>query len=196
MKKSIIAVLILVTVFAYAGNGNNGNGHNTQSEFSAVQFDADNHVFNVMESGTWVIQLNQSTSVNGQVSKFGYYVYSTDGVKSKANPFTDPLKGNALFTLPNLKQGEKIEFYVMTEAHGQGSTASELTNFHIMDTPGNSAHGNTTYGVDWTNNKDFSFHNANFTPAPSGQPLPGALTTMLIAGGCAAYLKRKKSARK
>ncbi len=194
MKKLLVAVLVLVTVFAYAKNGNN-----TQSEeLGPVQFDANYHVFNVMESGTWVIQLNQSTSVNGQVNEFGYYVYS-NGIKSEPIPFTTGLTGNAQFSLPNLKEGDKIEFYVVTEQHDQnGSSVPELTEFNIIPTPGNSAHGNVVYGVEWPNNNNLSFHNASFTPepAPAGQPLPGALTTMLVAGGCAAYLKRKKAARK
>ena len=199
MKKLMVAFLVLATVFAYAKKDNDNN-NNTQPAVSPVQFDAENHVFNVMESGTWVIQLNQSTSVNGQVSQFGYYVYS-NGAKSKAIPFTTPLTGNATFTLPNLNQGDKIEFYVVTEQHGQNGSAAPLTEFNIIPTPGNSAHGHVVYGVEWPKNNDLSFYESDFTPAsapaaPSGQPLPGALTTMLIAGGCAAYLKRRKSARK
>ncbi|MBR5839067.1 MAG: hypothetical protein IKZ84_11030, partial [Victivallales bacterium] len=54
-------------------------------------------------------------------------------------------------------------------------------------------YGYTFGDTKWEKGRVLAFK-ANSTP--SGQPLPGALTTMLIAGGCAAYLKRRKSARK
>ena len=186
MKKLMIAILVLATVFAYAKNDNN-------TEVGPVQFDRVGHVFNVMESGTWEIQLNHSTSVNGQVYEFGYYVQHLNGVTSGPNPFTtDEL------VLPNLSKGDKIEFYVVTEQHGQNGSPEPLTAFHVMETPGNSAHGHVVYGVEWPKNNNLSFYGASFTPdsAPSGQPLPGALTTMLVAGGCAAFLRKRKAARK
>ncbi len=187
MKKLMVAFLVLATVFAYAKKDNNN------TEVSPVQFDAENHVFNVMESGTWEIQLNPSTSVTGQVYEFGYSVQHLNGVTSDPIPFTtDEL------VLPDLSKGDKIVFYVVTEQNGQNGSAEPLTNFSIIPTPGNSAHGHVVYGVKWPNNNNLSFYEANFEPAPtsSGQPLPGALTTMLIAGGCAAYLRKRKAARK
>ncbi len=187
MKKLMVAILVLASVFAYAKKDNN-------TEVGPVQFDAENHVFNVMESGTWEIQLNSSTTVNGQVHEFGYSVQHLNGVTSDPIPFTtDEL------VLPDLSKGDKIVFYVVTEQNGQNGSAKPLTEFSIIPTPGNSAHGHVVYGVKWPNNNNLSFYGAKFEPAPSapsGQPLPGALTTMLVAGGCAALLRKRKAARK
>ena len=121
----------------------------------------------------------------------------SNGLTSGPIPFTtDEL------VLPDLSKGDKITFYVETEQNGTNGSDHTLTEFNIIPTPGNSAHGHVVYGVEWPNNNNLSFYGASFTPAPesdpapTGQPLPGALTTMLIAGGCAAFLRKRKAARK
>ena len=207
MKKLMVAVLVLVGVFAYAQSENN-----TQSYLDTVApFNSETHMFTIQQDGALHIQLYQSVNELGHVGVFGYYTISADNIQSQDNPlaYHNPpeeggrkLEGNDEFTINGLKANDKVVFYVI--AKKDTGTDVKYTDFDVNpNTPGYSAGGATVYTVDFKDkNKEaeFSFMRVSFEPASepstSGQPLPGALTTMLIAGGCAAYLKRRKSARK
>ena len=67
---------------------------------------------------------------------------------------------------------------------------NSMTSFHVTD------EGYTFGDTKWQARVLGFAASAPSETTPSGQPLPGALTTMLIAGGCAAYLRKRKAARK
>ena len=203
MKKLMVAVLVLAGVFAYAKT-------TTYLDLENAPFDPDTHMFTIEQDGALHIQLFQPKTVLGQDAEFGYYLITNDetaesGTATKRivlgdkndNTEAPHITGNDAFVISDLKKDDKVLFYVIPT-----QSVGELDTFDVISTPGNSADGHTAYGVEWGNQDNVSFLAVDFQPAPtpdptpSGQPLPGALTTMLIAGGCAAYLKRRKSARK
>lgn len=214
MKKLMIAILVLATASVFAGNGNgNGNGHgNGNSNVGnqePIQLDGAtfaNHVFTINKNGKMTIQFYQPDTTLGQDAVFGYYKSNASGsfdryllADQDADTEYPAFTGNESFTISDLKAGDKVRFFVIPT-----TDYNELDNFSVMPAHGNSSQGNTVYGVGWDkngngkDNHNISFMQTGFTPdpTPSGQPLPGALTTMLIAGGCAAYLRKRKAARK
>lgn len=225
MKKLMVAILVLATASVFAGNGNgngHGNGHGNgndngqvsetiQTALENVRFDPATGAFNIQKGGDWVIQLYQPETDNGNTDKFGYYKI-VNGVKSEAIPLANKPKGNESFTISGLNAGDSIVFYVDPKNNGNSQNAElndkgELAGqFVVMNASGDMssfvADANTVYGIAWPTNNNLSFKYAGFTvappsePTPSGQPLPGALTTMLVAGGCAAFLRKRKAARK
>ena len=216
MKKLMIAILVLATASVFAGNGNgngNGNGHgNGNSNVGnqePIQLDGAtfaNHVFTINKNGKMTIQFYQPDTTLGQDAVFGYYKSNASGsfdryllADQDADTEYPAFTGNESFTISDLKAGDRVRFFVIPT-----TDYNELDNFSVMPAHGNSSQGNTVYGVGWDkngngkDNHNISFMQTGFTPdpTPSGQPLPGALTTMLIAGGCAAYLRKRKAARK
>ena len=204
MKKLMVAVLVLVGVFAYAQSEIDAQSYLD----AAAPFDSGTHMFTIQQNGTLHIQLYQSVNELGHVDVFGYYKILADNTMED-NPlaYHNPsegqrkLKANAEFDIEGLQANEKVVFYVIAKKDGEDE---KHTDFDINpNTPGGSAGGATIYTVGFKDkNKDaeFSFKRVGFTsdsaPAASGQPLPGALTTMLVAGGCAAFLRKRKAARK
>ncbi len=190
MKKLMVTILVMSAACVFAQEA---------TQLNDITF-AD-HMFTINKDGKMIIQLYQGLTDLGQDSLFGYSIISGDTssdfvlLGDKSGVDATHITGNMKFETSELKAGDKVVFYVVPT-----KDAEAITNFDVIKTHGGSAHGNTAYGVEWGNNDNFSFLQVGFTPAPeptpAGQPLPGALTTMLIAGGCAAYLKRKKSARK
>ena len=225
MKKLMVAILVMAAASVFAGNGNghgngngNGNGNDNgqvsetiQTALENVRFDPATGAFNIQKGGDWVIQLYQPETDNGNTDKFGYYKI-VNGVKSEAIPLANKPKGNESFTISGLNAGDSIVFYVDPKNNGNSQNAvlndkGELAGqFVVMNASGDTsafvADADTVYGIAWPTNNNLSFKYAGFTvvhpsePAPSGQPLPGALTTMLVAGGCAAFLRKRKAARK
>jgi hypothetical protein len=210
MKKLMIAILVLATASVFAGNGNgNGNGNSNVGNQEPIQLDGAtfaDHVFTINKNGTMTIQFYQSDTTLGQDAVFGYYKSNADGnfdryllADQDASTEYPAFTGNESFTIEGLKVGDQVRFFVIPTTN-----YDELDDFSVMPGHGDSTHGNTVYGVGWDkndnghNNHNISFMQTGFTPdsAPSGQPLPGALTTMLIASGCAAYLRKRKAARK
>ena len=210
MKKLMIAILVLATASVFAGNGNgNGNGNSNVGNQEPIQLDGAtfaDHVFTINKNGTMTIQFYQPDTTLGQDAVFGYYKSNADGnfdryllADQDASTEYPAFTGNESFTIEGLKAGDQVRFFVIPTTN-----YDELDDFSVMEGHGNSSHGNTVYGVGWDkngnghNNHNISFMQTGFTPdpTPSGQPLPGALTTMLIASGCAAYLRKRKAARK
>ena len=199
MKKLMIAILVLAAVGVYA--------QDVQTALSGVVFNTNTGLFDIKKDGTWVIQLYQPMTDNGQTNALWYYKV-INGENTQPDKLSDKPQGNDTFTFSGLHAGESIKFYLNPAQNGSNpSGIAELNNIHVITHPhGNpgvdlvTGKTNEVYGFEWGKNKNnnLSFINSSFEPAstPSGQPLPGALTTMLIAGGCAAYLKRRKSARK
>ena len=194
MKKLMIAMLVLVAVGVYAQD----------TQVADVTFA--NHIFTVNKNGNMTIQFYQPDTTLGQDAVFGYYKSNADGsfdryLLADQDDSTEypGFTGNESFTIEGLKAGDQVRFFVIPKTN-----YGELADFSVMPGHGNSAHGNTVYGVGWDkngngkNNHNISFMQTGFEveTTPSGQPLPGALTTMLIAGGCAAYLRKRKAARK
>ena len=197
MKKLMIAILVMAAVGVYA--------QDVQTAMNGVAFDRNTGLFNIQQGGTWVIQLYQPMTDNGQTNALWYYKV-IDGENTKPVKLSDKPKGNDTFTISGLNAGESIKFYLNPAQNGSNpSGIEELNNIHIITDPhGNpgvdsfTGKPNTVYGFEWGQNNNLSFINSGFepTPTPSGQPLPGALTTMLVAGGCAAFLRKRKAARK
>jgi len=194
MKKLFFAMLVLAAVGVYAQD----------TQLADVTFA--NHIFTVNTNGTMTIQFYQSDTTLGNDAIFGYYKSNAEGgfdryllADQDANTEYPAFTGNEEFTIEGLKAGDQVRFFVIPTTN-----YAELDNFSVMPGHGNSSHGNTVYGVGWDkndnghDNHNISFMQTAFTPdsTPSGQPLPGALTTMLIAGGCATYLRKRKAARK
>ena len=207
MKKLLVAALVLVTVFAYAKPKKEGT-----ATYVTDVYEYYNGVFEMTQDGSLTFNYKTNLSEQGQNSEISFAYYKleayTDESGKEIYKFTDPVTLDASIpkdghsaTIENLKKGDISALSVdpknfpmvystfITEEpevfergadfhHDSGET------FHFSKDNGNN--GNT---------KVLGF-SVSATAAPSGQPLPGALTTMLIAGGCAAFLKRKKSARK
>ena len=193
MKKLMIAFLVLAATFVYAQD----------TQLADVTF-AD-HMFTINTNGTMHIQMYQPETTLGHGEIFGYIIESADGttrsdilaVNYHSDEY-DKLTGNAPFDIENLKAGDNVVFYVKpTTDSAQLTDFDEFKGDHDGD-PNYSA-------ISWDKgngheNHGMAFLQASFTadgnPAASGQPLPGALTTMLVASGCAAYLRKRKAARK
>ncbi|MBO7533808.1 MAG: hypothetical protein J6T46_07450, partial [Victivallales bacterium] len=110
----------------------------------------------------------------------------------------DKLTGNETIKINDLKAGDEIAFYMTSKKGGDNltiySTNVTLPNSSTYFTE--TDYGYTFGDTKWDKGVLAWKESTTVDPTTSGQPLPGALTTMLIAGGCAAYLKRKKAARK
>ena len=216
MKKLMIAILVMAAASVFAGNGNgnghgngNGNGNSNVVNQEPIQLDGAtfaNHVFTINKNGKMTIQFYQPDTTLGNDAVFGYYKSNAAGgfdryllADHDANTEYPAFTGNEEFTIEGLKVDDQVRFFVIPT-----TDYKELDGFSVMPGHGGSTHGNTVFGVGWDkngNDKDnhnISFMQTGFTPdsAPSGQPLPGALTTMLVAGGCAALLRKRKAARK
>ena len=186
MKKSIIAVLVLVTTVA-----------SLIAAPATDLYDYYNGIFSIKNDGSMTLTYYSPDSKYGQVTEFGYFKVSNPEEKFMLD---DHLTGNETIKINDLKAGDEIAFYMSSKKGGDDLTiystnvtlANSTTYFTVTD------YGYTFGDTKWDKGvlawKEST--TVNPTPAPSGQPLPGALTTMLIAGGCAAYLKRKKAARK
>ena len=187
MKKLLVAALVLVSAIVC---------HAADSVDSIYKYY--NGTFEILQNGSMSLTYYSPDSKYGQVYEFGY-------IKLNENPtewyaLDKDLTGNESVTLNGLQVGDKVAFYIKTKFSGKETVYStdvdfpqSITNFHQTD------YGYTFGDPKWVEGRVLGFE-ATSTPDPapatSGQPLPGALTTMLIAGGCAAYLKRRKSARK
>ncbi len=188
MKKSIIALLVLVSAFV------------CQAASVEEIYEYYNGVFTITQDGDLMLTYNSSDTKYGQViTEFGYVKLAeneTDIIEF--NPLTNKITGGSEpATLSGLQANDKIALYIKTRKGGDTVYFStDVTfpnserNFHETD------YGYTFGDKHWEDGRVLGFTVTSTPSAPSGQPLPGALTTMLIAGGCAAYLKRKKSARK
>ena len=210
MKKLLVAFLVLATVFAYAGNDKDkgkdkdkDNNNNTTVTTPAEPKVTDLYkyydgVFKITQDGTLSLTYYSPDSKYGQVTAFGYFKVGNPDEKFLLD---DKLTGNETVKIENLKAGDEIAFYMQSKKGGDNLTIystnvtqpNSTTYFTVTD------YGYTFGDTKWDKGvlawKEVTTVNSPET-APSGQPLPGALTTMLIAGGCAAYLKRRKSARK
>jgi hypothetical protein len=213
MKKLLVTFLVLATVFAYAGNGNgngNGNGHNngnnnnttvvtTPTEPTVTDlYEYYKGVFKIKQDGSLSLTYYSPDSKYGQIEEFGYYKV---GNPEKKFLLDSHLTGNETVTIKNLKAGDEIAFYMDSKKSGEvmiyssNVTLPNSTTYFYEKDYGNQDYGYTFGDTKWEKGRALAWKMGT-NPAPSGQPLPGALTTMLIAGGCAAFLKRKKAARK
>ena len=209
MKKLMIAMLVLVAACVYAQEQ---VSQDVQTALENVKFNPETGTFTILKGGTWSIQLDQKWTDNGNTDKFGYYKY-VNGVVVGSEDLSSKPKGNDRFEISGLNAGDEIAFFVDPKNNGNSSGAvlnenGELAGkFVVMNAPQGTdmnsftATADTVYGIAWPTQNNLSFKYYSFvvtddTPAASGQPLPGALTTMLIAGGCAAFLRKRKAARK
>ena len=205
MKKLLVAALVLVSVFAYAKPKKEGT-----ATYVTDIYEYYNGVFKMTQDGSLTFNYKTNLSEPGQNSdiSFAYYKLEsyTDENGNELYKFTEPVTLDASIpkdghsaTINNLKKGDIIALsgnpknfptvystYITENSFERGEDFHHDSGetFHFSKANGNN--GNT---------KVLGF-SVEATPAASGQPLPGALTTMLIAGGCAAYLKRRKSSRK
>ena len=190
MKKLLVAALVLVSAIVC---------HANPISDIAEYYDG---VFKITQNGSITLTYYSPDTKYGQVvQEFGY-------IKLNESPtewytLDKKLKGGESVTLSDLQAGDEIVLYIK-KTHHNGTTMiysadvtlpDSMTNFHETE------YGYTFGDSKWEDGRVLGFtatSTPDEEPTPSGQPLPGALTTMLIAGGCAAYLKRKnkKAARK
>ncbi len=202
MKKLMIAMLVLVAVGVYAKD-------ETPSGPQAV-FHYDNGKFIIDSDGYMQLNYEMDITKPGQVNDFGYYIIDSTKPLTKDDLKSLDTKPQNKDTIPisGLQKDQSIGFYLKTKkADGEGYTVVLSTATELADDFGENIvsftkleSGSYTFGDShWTSYRVLGF---DTTPAPSdpsaptGQPLPGALTTMLIAGGCAAFLRKRKAARK
>lgn len=197
MKKLLVATLVLVSVFAYAKKDNDTTVTTPTEPKVTELYEYYNGVFKITQDGTMSLTYYSPDSKYGQVTEFGYFKV---GNPDKKFLLDDKLTGNETVKIENLKAGDEIAFYMKSKKGGDNLTiystnvmASNSTTFFTVTDYGYTF-GDTKWDKGVLAWKEKAI--VDSTPAASGQPLPGALTTMLIAGGCAAYLKRRKSARK
>ena len=200
MKKLLVAALVLVSVIVC---------HAADSVAQIYKYY--DGVFEILQNGSMTLTYSTQLSEPGQnsIESFAYYSvtpYTDENGEVVNYTFTeiDKLdasnpKDGVSVTINDLKAGDVIAFSVdpktkdkVYSAYYNGEELAAGEHFHHDS--------GETYHFSKSNNthtKVLGF-TVSSTPdaAPSGQPLPGALTTMLIAGGCAAYLKRRKSSRK
>ena len=184
MKKSIIAVLVFVATVA-----------SLVAAPATDLYDYYNGVFSIKNDGSMTLTYYSPASKYGQVTEFGYFNVSNPEEKFMLD---DKLTGNETIKINDLKAGDEIAFYMTSKKGGDNltiySTNVTLPNSSTYFTE--TDYGYTFGDTKWNKGVLAWKESTTVNPTPSGQPLPGALTTMLIAGGCAAYLKRKKAARK
>ena len=184
MKKSIIAVLVFVATVA-----------SLVAAPATDLYDYYNGVFSIKNDGAMTLTYYSPDSKYGQVTEFGYFNVSHPEEKFMLD---DKLTGNETIKINDLKAGDEIAFYMTSKKGGDNltiySTNVTLPNSSTYFTE--TDYGYTFGDTKWDKGVLAWKESTTVNPTPSGQPLPGDLTTMLIAGGCAAYLKRKKAARK
>ena len=181
MKKFLVAALVLVSAIVC---------HAADSVDSIYKYYEG--TFEILQNGSMSLTYYSPDSKYGQIEEFGYFKVDDPTNKIKLD---DHLTGNETVTIKDLEAGDKIAFYMKSKKGGDVLTIYS-TNVTLEDSTTyftEKDYGYTFGDTKWEKGRVLAFE-ANSTP--SGQPLPGALTTMLIAGGCAAYLKRKKAARK
>lgn len=195
MKKLMIAILVMAAagVYAQVSVENYDNGIISYND----------GIFTVLANGSLTLTYYSPDTKYGQIEEFGYYMESNP---SKHFVLDTKLTGNESITISGLKEGDKIGFYADTKFSHKGDKnvtvyssmvdlANTLTSFKETD------YGYTFGDVKWES-RVLAFAMSTTPapepepPAPTGQPLPGALTTMLVAGGCAAFLRKRKAARK
>ena len=191
MKKLMIAILVMAAASVFAQEA---------TQLDGVTFE--NNMFTVNKDGKMLIQLYQPGTTLGHEETFGYIVTSANGETfsqiladydkdSEYPKFTGEMK----FEIPNLKASDTVVFFVKPK-----EGADNLTEFvEYKDENDNPKYYGITYDIgNHHQNHGIAFIQTSFVEksAPSGQPLPGALTTMLVAGGCAALLRKRKAARK
>ena len=207
MKKLLVAVLVLVTVCVYAKPKEEGS-----ASYVTDVYEYYNGVFEMTQDGSLTFNYKTSLSENGQIGKISF-AYSklesyTDENGKVIYQFTEPVTLDASIphdgysdTIENLKKGDIIalsvdpkNFEKVYSTYITEDSFERAANFHHdSDETFHFSKANGNNG----NTKVLGF-SVEATPAaaPSGQPLPGALTTMLIAGGCAAYFRKRKASRK
>ena len=191
MKKLRVALLVMAAPCVFAQEA---------TQLAGVTFD--NNMFTVNKDGKMIIQLYQPETTLGHDETFGYIVTSANGETfsqiladydkdSEYPKFT----GNMEFEIPNLKANDTVVFYVKPTR-----LSDNMTEFvEYKDENENPKYYGITYDIGNDHqNHGLAFIQTSFVEnsTPSGQPLPGALTTMLVAGGCAALLRKRKAARK
>ena len=185
MKKLLFAALVLVSAILC---------HANPLSDIAEYYDG---VFKITQNGSITLSYYSPDTKYGQVVKeFGYIKLNES--PTEWHTLDKKLTGNESVTLSGLQAGDEVVLYIK-KTHHNGTAMiystevmfdGSMTNFHETD------YGYTFGDSKWEDGRVLGFTATSTPSAPSGQPLPGALTTMLIAGGCAAFLKRKKSARK
>lgn len=200
MKKLLVAFLVLATVFAYAKKDNDTTVTTPTEPTVTDLYSYYEGVFTIKQAGSLSLTYYSPDSKYGQIEEFGYYKVSNPEEKFLLD--TD-LKGNETVTIENLKAGDEIAFYMDSKKSGDltiyssNVTLENSTTYFYEKDKGDHDYEYTFGDTKWKKGRVLAWKmRTDPAPAPSGQPLPGALTTMLIAGGCAAYLKRRKSARK
>ena len=183
MKKFLVAALVLVTTVA-----------SLIAAPATDLYEYYNGVFKITQDGSMTLTYYSPDSKYGQVTAFGYFKVGNPDEKFLLD---DKLTGNETVKINDLKAGDEIAFYMQSKKGGDNLTIystnvtqpNSTTYFTVTD------YGYTFGDTKWDKGV-LAWKEATAVNSPSGQPLPGALTTMLIAGGCAAYLKRRKAARK
>ena len=181
MKKSIIALLVLVSAVV------------CQAASVEEIYEYYNGVFTITQDGDLMLTYFSKDSKYGHIDEFGYYKVDDPDKKYMVD---DKLHGNETVTIKNLKAGDKIGLYIKSDKSENLTIYSTDVTLPDTTTIFSETENGFTFGDTKWDARVLGFTATSTPSAPSGQPLPGALTTMLIAGGCAAYLKRKKSARK
>ena len=182
----------------YTLNGGDKQTFTANSKITVQAGEYYNGVFKIKQDGSLSLTYYSPDSKYGQIEEFGYYKVGNPEEKILLDSH---LTGNETVTIKNLKAGDEIAFYMDSKKSGEvmiyssNVTLPNSTTYFYEKDYGNQDYGYTFGDTKWKEGRALAWKMGT-NPAPSGQPLPGALTTMLIAGGCAAYLKRRKSARK
>ncbi len=196
MKKLMIAILVLATAFVHAQS----------AEEARASFHYLDGKFFIDSDGYFQLTYDMPGSKPGQNVNFGYYIFDDAKPLSQddLNFLDDKPKNHDTITISGLKSNQVIGFYFASDKSAGATILSTVTD--VDDEFGKSfvsfselKPGYYTFGDEhWDGGRVLAFTEVESapSPAPSGQPLPGALTTMLVAGGCAAFLRKRKAARK
>ena len=183
---SIMAVLLTIVSVHAAFQFVEGNGHQ-----GWIKFDSQTTVaFDLTRSGKDNDHENFIDRGQG-VADYGWYNLDTGATGSFSNGLA------ATFT-----ENDRIGFYV-TDNTGKTYMSTKVKNdspfenhdfgkSRIVD--GNLHLGGGNMGSNGTHEYYvFKVNNANASgKTPSGQPLPGIIATLLIGGGAAVYMKKRK----
>ena len=181
MKKLMVAILVLAAACVYA--------QMPDFEYENDFYGYKNGVFTIKTNGDLNLTYYSEDSKYGQIKEFGYYNIANP---TKQNKIDTHLTGNETVTISGLQAGDEIGFYINTKfsydkmknvtvySSPVTDVPKSLTSFHVTDD------GYTFGDTKWEARVLGFAVSVPSETTPSGQPLPGALTTMLVAGGCAA----------
>ncbi|GEM_PF-1642642 len=230
MNKFLLVIFALASIVLFAkkdsdvpNKGSHGyNSNNVEAwDGNTDSYTYESGVFNIKKDGDMLLKLYQPASKNGQVvTDFGYY-YLNGQNKGKEYSLitkwtgkgTAVLPGNSTYTVPNLKENDKIGFYCSysddTTVYSQQIKNADETDLFFPLTCTNQEVDYYTFGMDnetWIAGGVLAFSFEGFKTKTieeeeeggdtTGQPLPGVIATVVLGGACVGYLKKRKNAKK